>query len=88
MLNLELKHTYNRETGKEDRKIMSTQNSQIQIIKRDGKKEPLDLEKMHKVVFYACRDLKNVSASQVEINSHLSFYNNINTFDLIYNIFI
>ena len=77
MLNLELKHTYNRETGKEDRKIMSTQNSQIQIIKRDGKKEPLDLEKMHKVVFYACRDLKNVSASQVEINSHLSFYNNI-----------
>ena len=77
MLNLELKHTYNRETGKEDRKIMPAQTSQIQIKKRHGGKEPLDLEKMHKVVFYACADLKNVSASQVEINSHLSFYNGI-----------
>ena len=29
----------------------------IQVTKRDGRKEPLDIEKLHKVVFYACQDI-------------------------------
>ena len=49
----------------------------ITILKRDGSREELDLEKMHKVVFYACDSITGVSASQVELNSHLQFYNGI-----------
>ena len=49
----------------------------ITIVKRDGSREELDLEKMHKVVFYACNDVTGVSASQVELKSHLQFYNGI-----------
>ena len=41
--------------------------TQIQVTKRDGSKEDLDLEKMHKVVFYACENITGVSASEVEI---------------------
>ena len=53
--------------------------SEILIVKRDGRKEPLDLEKLHKVVFFACDGLAGVSASQVELNSQISFQNNINS---------
>ena len=33
----------------------------IQVTKRDGQYEDLDLEKMHKVVFYACENITGVS---------------------------
>ena len=45
--------------------------SEIKILKRDGTKEPLDLDKLHKVIFYACEGINGVSPSQVEINSHI-----------------
>jgi len=51
----------------------------IIVIKRDQTKEELDLEKMHKVVFYACEGITGVSPSEVEIRSHISFYNGIET---------
>ena len=51
----------------------------ITVIKRDQTKEELDLEKMHKVVFYACQGITGVSPSEVEIRSHISFYNGIET---------
>ena len=54
----------------------------IIINKRDGTKEELDLEKMHKVVFYACEDITGVSASEVEIKSHLQFYDGIESADI------
>ena len=54
----------------------------ITINKRDGAKEELDLEKMHKVVFYACEDITGVSASEVEIKSHLQFYDGIESADI------
>lgn len=53
--------------------------SKINIVKRDGSKEPLDLEKLHKVIFYACDDITGVSPSQVELNSHISFYDGMTT---------
>ena len=31
--------------------------SEIQVLKRDGNKDILDLEKLHKVVFYACENI-------------------------------
>ena len=54
----------------------------IMIIKRDGSKEDLDLDKLHKVVFYACEGISGVSASQVEIKSHIQFYNGIKSSDI------
>jgi len=53
--------------------------SQIQVQKRDGRREPLDLEKLHKVVFWATEGITGVSASELEIRSHLQFYNGIPT---------
>jgi ribonucleoside-diphosphate reductase alpha chain len=49
----------------------------IQVTKRSGIREPLNLEKLHKVVFYACDGITGVSPSEVEIKSHLQFYNGI-----------
>ena len=52
------------------------------VLKRNGVLEPLDLEKMHKVVFWATRGIENVSASEVEIRSQIQFYNGIKTSDV------
>ena len=56
--------------------------SNIYVTKGDGRREPLDLEKFHKVVFWATRDISGVSASEVEIKSKVQFYNNIKTSDI------
>ena len=56
--------------------------SQITVTKRNGTKEPLDLEKLHKVVFWATEGITGVSASEVEIKSHIQFYNGIKTADI------
>mgnify|MGYP003643791412 FL=1 len=56
--------------------------SNIQVTKRDGTKVDLDLDKLHKVVFYACKDINGVSPSQVEMKSNLHFYNGITTDDI------
>lgn len=56
--------------------------SKIQVTKRDGRKEDLDLEKMHKVMFWATEGISGVSASEVEIKSHIQFYNGIKTGDV------
>ena len=50
-----------------------------QVIKRDGSQEPLNIDKLHKVVSYACEGIAGVSASEVEINSKISFYDGIKT---------
>lgn len=54
----------------------------IQVTKRNGKKEPLDIEKLHKVVFHACEGITGVSPSEVEIKSQIQFYNGIKTDDI------
>ncbi len=51
----------------------------MQVVKRRGKTEELNLEKVHKMVEEACQGLTGVSASQVEINSNLQFYDGIKT---------
>ena len=55
---------------------------EIQVVKRDGMKEVLDLEKMHKVVFFACDNIAGVSASEVEIKSHIQFYDGITSSEI------
>ena len=55
----------------------------IQVKKRNGRRtEPLDLNKIHVMVEEACRGLSGVSASQVEIQSQLSFYDGITSADI------
>lgn len=56
--------------------------NRIMVIKRDGRKEALDVEKLHKVVYWATEGLKNVSVSEVEIRSQIQFYDNIKTSDI------
>ena len=51
----------------------------IQVTKRDGSKESLDIEKLHKVVFFACEGITGVSPSEVEIKSQIQFYNGMTT---------
>ena len=55
-------------------------NPQILVNKRNNRgKEPLNIEKIHEMVEYACEDISGVSASQVEMNSGLQFYDGITT---------
>jgi len=51
----------------------------IQVTKRDGRREPLDIEKLHKVVFYACDNITGVSPSEVELKSQIQFFNGMTT---------
>ena len=52
------------------------------VVKRNGKTEPLDLNKLHVMVEEACEDLAGVSASQVEMKSGIQFYDGITTAEI------
>jgi len=52
------------------------------VKKRDGRIEPLDLEKMHLMVEEATKGLAGVSASQVEMTSGIQFYDGITTAEI------
>jgi len=54
----------------------------IHVIKRNGHKELIHLEKIHVMTSEACEDLSGVSASQVEMNSDIQFYDGIKTSDI------
>ena len=51
----------------------------IKVKKRDGSLEPLNLDKIHRMVDEACANLAGVSASQVEMNSGIQFFDGITT---------
>ena len=57
-------------------------DQEILVTKRDGSKESIDLEKIHRVVHWASQDLENISVSQVEINAQLAFFDGIKTEDI------
>ena len=54
----------------------------MQVKKRDGRLEDLNIDKLHKVVMYAVENITGVSASQVEINSQIQFFDSIKTEDI------
>ena len=54
----------------------------MQVQKRDGTLEELNIDKLHKVVMYACEGISGVSASEVEINSKIQFFEKIATEDI------
>ncbi|USH01519.1 ribonucleoside-diphosphate reductase subunit alpha [Grimontia kaedaensis] len=57
-------------------------NQQITVQKRSGVKENIDLDKIHRVITWAAEGLDNVSVSQVELRSHIQFYDGIKTEDI------
>ena len=59
-----------------------THIDKIQVTKRDGRLEPINLDKIHKVIAWAADGLDNVSVSQVELKSHIQFYEGIKTRDI------
>ena len=59
-----------------------THIDKIQVTKRDGRLEPINLDKIHKVIAWAADGLENVSVSQVELKSHIQFYEGIKTRDI------
>ena len=54
-------------------------NSDIRVVKSDGSKVEIDLDKIHKMVHKACKRITGVSESLVEMNSGLQFYDGITT---------
>jgi len=54
----------------------------INVVKRDGQKEPLNIDKIHKVIEWACENLSNVSVSEVELASRIQFYDKIKSTDI------
>ena len=56
--------------------------AKIFVVKRDGRKEELDFEKLHRVVFWATEGITGVSASEVELKSQIQFYNGISSSEI------
>lgn len=54
-------------------------NSNITVTKRSGERELINLDKIHRVIEWAAEGLSNVSVSEVELRSHLQFFNGIPT---------
>ena len=54
----------------------------LKVKKRNGSIESLDLDKMHLMVEEACKGLAGVSASQVEMQSGIQFYDGITTAEI------
>lgn len=57
-------------------------NNNLYVTKRNGEKEPIELDKIHKVITWAAKGLNNVSVSQVEIKAQIQFYDGINTSEI------
>ena len=55
---------------------------QLTVTKRNGSTEQIDLDKIHKVITWAAEGLNNVSVSQVEMKSHIQFYDGMKTSDI------
>ena len=57
-------------------------DNNIRITKRDGRLEVLNLDKIHRVLDWAAEGLDNVSTSQVELKTHIQFFDKMTTSDI------
>lgn len=57
-------------------------NNTLYVTKRNGEREPIDYDKIHRVIDWAAKGLNNVSVSQVEIKAQIQFYDGIETKDI------
>lgn len=63
--------------------MASMRQSDLRVTKRDGRFEPVDVEKYNRVVSWACEGINGVSASMVALKSQVQFYDKIKTSDLM-----
>ena len=61
---------------------MTVDNGDIKVVKSDGSRVDIDLDKIHVMVSHACKNITGVSESLVEMNSGLQFYDGITTKDI------
>jgi ribonucleoside-diphosphate reductase alpha chain len=54
-------------------------NTDIKVVKSDGSKVEINLDKIHRMVEKACKGITGVSESLVEMNSGLQFFDGITT---------
>ncbi|WP_163931859.1 class 1a ribonucleoside-diphosphate reductase subunit alpha [Paraferrimonas sp. SM1919] len=54
-------------------------NNNLTVTKRSGSRELIDLEKIHRVISWAAQGLDNVSVSEVELKSHIQFFDGMKT---------
>ena len=54
----------------------------MNVIKRNGQSEPLNLEKVHQMVEFACEGVAGVSESAIEMNSNLQFFDGIKSSEI------
>lgn len=66
----------------EEKKPENNKPTEIRVIKRNGTRENLDLEKIYKVVTWAAENLDNVSVSQVVLNAKIQLCDEIRTEDI------
>lgn len=52
------------------------------VVKRNGGQEPLDIEKIHRVLEWATEDLSGVSVSDIEMKAQLQFFDGITTSEI------
>ena len=58
-------------------------NNNIMVTKRNGRgKEAFDLERVHKVLEWATKDVANVSISEIELRSNIQLYDGIKAYDI------
>lgn len=58
------------------------ESSDTRIVKRNGELESISLDKVHRMVEAACKDVAGVSASSVEMNSGLQFYDGMTSTEI------
>lgn len=51
----------------------------IEVTKRDGSREELNLDKIHNILYFACDGIANVSVSEIEMRAKLQFQTGIST---------
>ena len=54
----------------------------ITVVKRDGRREPLDIAKIQKQVAMACDGISNVSPSMIEMAAQIQFHDGITSADI------
>jgi ribonucleoside-diphosphate reductase alpha chain len=62
--------------------MVTSKHGEIYVTKRDGRRELLNIEKIHRQVMWATEGISGVSASEVEIRSQLQFYTGMKTRDI------
>jgi len=54
----------------------------INVTKRNGRLEPFNLEKVHRVLEWATEDIASVSISEIELKANIQLYDKISAYDI------